>query len=53
MINKLNFAFPIVLNSGAILSVSGILIGMMVSDASIAEKRSESRVSRQSEASYG
>ena len=36
MINTLNFAFPTVLTSGTILSVSGILIGMMTSEATIA-----------------
>lgn len=34
MINTLDFAFPIALNSETILSVSGILIGMMASDVS-------------------
>lgn len=35
MIETLNFAFPTVLTSGTILSVSGILIGQMTSEAAI------------------
>lgn len=35
MIETLNFAFPTVLTSGSILSVSGILIGQMTSEAAI------------------
>lgn len=36
IIETLNFAFPTVLTSGTILSVSGILIGRMTSEATIA-----------------
>ena len=36
MIETLNFAFPTVITSGAILSVAGILIGQMTSEATIA-----------------
>ena len=36
MIETLNFAFPTVITSGAILAVSGILIGRMTSEATIA-----------------
>lgn len=36
MIETLNFAFPTVITSGTILSVAGILIGRMTSEAAIA-----------------
>ena len=36
MIETLNFAFPTVLTSGTILTVSGLLIGQMTSEAAIA-----------------
>ena len=35
MIETLNFAFPTVLTSGTVLSVAGILIGQMTSEAAI------------------
>lgn len=35
MIETINFAFPTILTSGTIMTVSGILIGQMTSDACI------------------